>query len=207
MIKIDWDKLVSDDVIQKTIEALKKRNIQAELVETRERALQRLKELIPEGAEIMSGGSTTLEEIGFIDMLKSGKHPWKNWKDLILAEKDAGKQTELRKKSMTSEYFLGSVHAVAQTGELVAASATGSQLPGYVYSSNNVIWVVGTQKITANLDEAMRRVREYVLPLEDKRMKNEGYSGSTIGKMLIFEREIMLNRKVRVIFVKEKLGF
>jgi hypothetical protein len=204
---MDWDKLADEETIQKTVEALKKRNIDAEIVDTRQQALQRLKELVPEGAEIMSGGSTTLEQIGFIDLLKSGKHPWKNWKDLILAEKDAGKRTELRKRSITSEYFLGSVHAIAKTGEVVVASATGSQLPGYVFSSNNVIWVVGTQKITVNLDEAIRRVREYVLPLEDKRMKSIGESGSTIGKLLIFEREIMPNRKVRVIFVKEKLGF
>jgi len=63
------------------------------------------------------------------------------------------------------------------------------------------------RKIVPTLEEGMKRVREYVFPLEDNRMKSSGYPGSTIGKILIFEREIMPNRKVTLIFVNEKLGF
>lgn len=154
----------------------------------------------------MTGGSTTLEQIGFVELLKSGKHPWKNLKDEIFAEKDSAKQAELRKKSVTSEYFLGSVHAVAETGEVVVASASGSQIPSYAFSSDNVIWIVGTQKIVPNLEQGLKRVREHSLPLDDKRMKSIGYPGITIGKILIFEREIM-QRKITLIFVNEKLGF
>jgi len=96
---------------------------------------------------------------------------------------------------------------VTQSGEIIIASATGSQLPAYAFSSDNVIWVVGTQKIVPNLEDGLRRVREYCLPLEDKRMKSLGYSGSTLGKILILERETVPNRKVTLIFVNEKLGF
>ncbi len=127
--------------------------------------------------------------------------------DIILAEKDEAKQTELRKKSVSSEYFLGSVHAIAETGEMVIASASGSQLPAYVFTSNNVIWVVGAQKIVPTLSDAIKRVREYVLPLEEARMKSEGGWGSTIGKLLIFEKEINPDRKLTLILVNEKLGF
>ena len=81
----------------------------------------------------MTGSSTTLKEIGFVDFLSSGKHSWNNLKEKIVSEKDPKKQAELRKKSITSEYFLGSVHAVTQLGEVVVASATGSQLSSYVY--------------------------------------------------------------------------
>lgn len=204
---MDYEKLASREEVEKTMESLKTRGISAEFVNTREDALKRVKELIPPGAEVMTGGSTTLAEIGFVDILKSGKHPWKNLKDEIFAEKDEEKQSELRKKSVLSEYFLGSVHAVAHSGEMVIASASGSQLPAYVFTSSNVIWVVGVQKIMLALDKAVKRVREYVLPLEDARMKREGFPGSTIGKLLIFEREIDPERKLRLIFVNEKLGF
>lgn len=204
---MDYEKLASQEEIEKTMESLKTRGISAEFVNRREDALKRVKELIPPGAEVMTGGSTTLKEIGFVDLLKSGGHPWKNLKDEIFAEKDGEKQSELRKKSVLSEYFLGSVHAVAHTGEMVVASASGSQLPAYVFTSSNVIWVAGVQKIVPTLDEAVKRVRKYVLPLEDARMKSEGFSGSTIGKLLIFEREIDPDRKLRLIFVNEKLGF
>ncbi|KCZ71213.1 hypothetical protein ANME2D_03248 [Candidatus Methanoperedens nitroreducens] len=202
-----YETLASEETVKRVMEAVGHRGISPEFVNTKEDALRRLQELIPPGAEIMTGGSTTLQEIGFVDLLKSGKHPWKNWKDMILAEKDEKKQNELRKRSVLSEYFLGSVHAIAETGELVIASATGSQLPSYVFTSRNVIWVAGTQKITPALDAAIKRVREHSLPLEDARMKREGYWGSTVGKLLIFERETDPGRKLTLILVNEKLGF
>ena len=77
----------------------------------------------------------------------------------------------------------------------------------YAYSSSNVVWVVGTQKIVSNLEEGLRRVREYCLPLEVKRMQQAGFKGSEIGKILIFEKEVMPFRKVNLFFVNEKLGF
>ena len=203
----DFNKLASLETINETIKALKARGITAELAETKEKALERLKVLIPEKSEIMTGGSTTLEQIGFVDLLKSKKHPWKNLKDEILAEKDSAKQNDLRKRSIASQFFIGSVHAVVKTGEVLIASASGSQIPAYAFSSDNIIWVVGAQKIVSSLEEGFKRVREHCFPLEDKRMKSIGYGGSTVGKILLFEKEIMPNRKITSIFVNEKLGF
>lgn len=202
-----YDTLASNEVIKRTMEALKTRNVNAELVNTKEDALTKINALIPPGKEVMTGGSTTLDQIGFTDLLKSGKHPWKNLKGQILAEKDPGKQMELRKKSVTSEYFLGSVHAVVETGEILIVNATGSSIPSDSFSSDNVIWIVGTQKIVPTLEEGFKRIREYCFPLEDKRMKSIGSTGTTLGKYLIFEREINENRKINLIFVNEKLGF
>ncbi|MDO8740764.1 MAG: lactate utilization protein [Candidatus Woesearchaeota archaeon] len=203
----DFDKLASLETINETIKALKARGITAELVETKENALEKLRELIPEKSEIMTGGSTTLEQVGFVDLLKSKKHPWKNLKDEILAEKNEAKQTELRKRSISSQFFIGSIQAVVETGEVLIASASGSQIPAYAFSSDNAIWVVGAQKIVSSLEEGFKRIREHCFPLEDKRMKSIGYGGSTIGKILLFEREIMPNRRITLIFVNEKLGF
>jgi hypothetical protein len=66
--------------------------------------------------------------------------------------------------------------------------------------------VVGTHKIVRTLGEALERVREYSLPLEDQRMKKLGAPGSFIGKMLIFEKE-RPDRAVRLVFVNKPLGF
>lgn len=202
-----FDILASKSIVEKTIEALKKRGINPEFVETKNDALNRLIELIPKGAEIMTGGSTTLDQIGFTEVLVHGKHPWKNLKDEILSEKDPAKQIELRKKSVTAEYMIGSIHAVAETGEVLMVNATGSSIPAYSFSSDNVIWIVGTQKIVPTVEEGFKRLREYCFPLEDNRMKSLGYAGSTLGKFLLFEKEIIPNRKVTLIFVNEKLGF
>jgi hypothetical protein len=202
-----WVELADEVVVRRTGEALEGRGIHVEFLNNKEEALKRLTNLIPPEADVMTGSSTTLKEIGLVDLLKSGKHQWNNLRDKILSETDPQEQAELRKKSVTADYFLGSVQAVTQSGEVIIASNTGSQLPSYAYSSSNAVWVVGTQKIVLNLEEGLRRVREYCLPLEDQRMKQAGFKGSTIGKILIFERETSPNRTITLIFVNEKLGF
>ncbi len=206
---MDFDTLATTDRIQTTMDALKARGITSELLQTREEALARLQVLIPAGSSVSTGASLTLKEIGFEDFLTSGSHPWKNLKAEYLSEKDTARQMLLRRQSTLADYYLGSVHAVSQTGEVVIASMTGSQLAPYAYAASNVIWVVGAQKITASLDEAIRRVREFILPHEDKRMRelSGGKMGSMIGKLLIFEREApFLNRKVSLLFVRQKTG-
>ncbi|OHA64274.1 MAG: hypothetical protein A2842_01800 [Candidatus Wildermuthbacteria bacterium RIFCSPHIGHO2_01_FULL_48_25] len=205
---MDYEALAEKEVVERVIGALAERGVTAELVNNRAEALERLKALIPKSASIMNGSSRTLEEIGFVDYVKSGKHSWNNLHQAILDEKDPQKQSELRKQSVLSDYYLGSVHGVAETGEMVIASNSGSQLPHIVFTSPNLLFVVGTQKIVPNLEAAIRRVREYVLPREDKHMKSMGASGSAISKLLIFEKEPdFMKRTVRVIFVQEKLGF
>lgn len=201
--------LPAPERLQRTMEAVKARGISVELVETKEAALARLQTLIPAGAVVMTGGSVTLTQIGFNDLLITGNHPWRNFKADLLAEKDPVKQSAMRLQGTLAEYYLGSVNAIAETGELVFASATGSQLPAYAFSSRNVIWVAGTQKITPTLENALRRVREYVLPMEDQRQKSVGnQSGSFIGRILIFEREpAYLRRNLVLILVNEVLGF
>ena len=205
---MDYETLAKEEVVERVMSALAERGVTAELVNNRAEALERLKDLIPKSASIMNGSSRTLEEIGFVDYVKSGKHSWNNLHQAILDEKDPQKQSELRKQSVLSDYYLGSVHGVAETGEMVIASNSGSQLPHIVFTSPNLLFVVGTQKIVPNLEAAIRRVREYVLPREDKHMKSMGASGSAISKLLIFEKEPdFMKRTVRVIFVQEKLGF
>ena len=204
-----YDALPAIERVQRTVEATQARGIHTELVETQEAALERVKALIPPGCVVMSGASVTLQQIGFVGILISGDHPWRNFKADLLAEKDPVKQSAMRKQGTLAEYFLGSVNALAETGELVFASGSGSQLPAYAYTSRNVIWVAGTQKITPTLEDAMRRVREYVLPLEDQRQKSVGNkAGSRINKILIIEGEPdYLRRNVSLILVHQVLGF
>ena len=156
----------------------------------------------------MNGSSRTLEQIGFIEHLKSGDHGWDNQHETVITEKDPTKQAGLRKQALLADYYLGSVHAVTEEGEYIVASNTGSQLPHIAYSSANVILVVGTQKIVSNLDEAMKRLEEYVVPLEEVNMQQKYGVGTQISKVLMVKNENpMARRKVTMILVREKLGF
>jgi L-lactate utilization protein LutC len=204
----NYSTLSDQESIDKTVSNLAKNNYQAIVVENKAEALAKIIELIPENASVMNGSSTTLEEIGFIDYLKSGAHKWNNLHEGILKETDPEKQELLRKLSLNSDFYLGSTHALTENGEMVFASNTGSQLPHLAYTSTNLIIVVGAQKIVPNLDEAFKRLEQHVIPLEDKRMMGVYGFGTTHAKTLILHKENPnLGRKVQVIIVKEKLGF
>jgi L-lactate utilization protein LutC len=201
-----YAELASQATIDRTFANLKERNIHPQLVQNKAEAMAAIKKLIPDGAAVMTGSSTTLDQIGFIELLKSGQHPWNNLKHAIVQEQDATRQEDLRRQSVLSSFWLGSIHALTEDGQALIASASGSQIPAYAFTAENVIWVVGTQKIVPTLEEAFKRVNEYVFPREDARMKSTGAPGSTRGKWLIFEREIM-PRQVHLLLVNEVLGF
>lgn len=203
-----YNQIASDDLISKTIEELAKHNIEGIVVNNKEEALEKIKELIPKGVSVMNGSSTTLDQIGFIDYLKSNTHGWNNLHQTILEEKDPEKQSALRKQATLSDYYLGSVHALSATGEFIIASNTGSQLPHVVSTSANLIFVVGAQKIVNSLGDGMKRLEEHVIPLEDKRMMEAYGVGTAPNKILFFKGEAQITkRKVRVMIVKEVLGF
>lgn len=205
---MEYDTIVGAGVLEKTVAALSEKGFLPAIVETKEEALAKIKELVPTGASVMNGSSRTLEQVGFVEYLKSGTHGWNNVHEVILAEKDPARQAELRKQSSLSDFYLGSVHAVAETGELVIASNSGSQLPHLAFTSPSIILVVGAQKITSTLDSALSRLKEHVFPLEDARMKEVGMGGSFISKLLVLYREpTFMGRKVHIIIVNEKLGF
>ena len=161
---ISFDTLPSPDRLQKTIEAIRAHGVTVTLLETKEAALEHLRAIIPAGASVMTGASVGLQQTGFEKLLLSGDHPWKYLKAEIMAEKDPARMLALRKQATLAEFFLGGVNAIAETGEILIASATGSQLPAYAYSAANVIWVAGAQKITPSLETAFQRIRQYVLP-------------------------------------------
>jgi hypothetical protein len=90
-------------------------------------------------------------------------------------------------------------------GEIVVGSGSGSQLGAYAYASGNVILVVGHQKLVRDLDQGLRRVREYSLPREYVRMQEAGFPGSLLAKTLIIHYEP--SGRISVILVPEALGF
>ncbi len=202
---MNWDKLANDEDIEKTIKSLRERGIESIVVDNREEAKKKVLEIIPKGTEVMDLTSVTLDEIGISkEIRESGRYLSIMKRIMSVDQKEI--RNAMRKMSAAVDYAIGSVHAVTEEGQVVIASNSGSQLAPYVFGANNIIWVVGTQKIVKNLDYAFKRIKEYCFPLEDARARKAYGMPSGINKILIFEREIMPNR-IKLIFVKEKLGF
>lgn len=206
---MQWNTLANEESIKKTVDALKNNGITAHVVDSAEEAKEKVLKLLPKKAEVMQMTSVTLDTIGITQPInESGDY------DSVrneLNKLDRSKQhLEMQRIGAAPEWTLGSVHAVTEDGKVVIASNSGSQLPAYAYGSSHVIWVVGTQKIVNNLEDAMTRIYDYVLPLETKRAR-KAYNlpdtfHSNVSKLLIVNKEVNPER-LTIIFVKEKLGF
>ncbi len=201
-----WDTLAAEDTVLKTVESLKANGMNAIITTSVEDAKSKLFSLLPEGADVMTMTSVTLDALGIPDAIE-------NSDKYVSVRKKIGAldpQVHMKEKQQLGsapEYVIGSVHAVTEDGKVLVASNTGSQLPAYSYGSRHVIWVVGTQKIVKDVDEGMKRVYDYVLPLESERAKKAyGVEGSFVSKLLIFNKEVNPQR-ITILFVPEKLGF
>lgn len=162
-------------------------------------------DLIPAGSQVHHGASKSLADSGITEAIeKSGR--FEPIRPRIWSMDRKAQGDEIRRLTSSPDVMLGSVHAVTETGSLVAASMGGSQLGPYVSGGGRVILVVGTQKIVADLDEAMSRVYDYAFPLEDARAQAEYGIHSAVNKVLIINREVTPGR-ITVVLVDEALGF
>ena len=161
--------------------------------------------LIPEGSHVHHGASQTLQVTGIIDAIdKSGQYEALRPRLLSMDRKTRG--DEMRRLGAAPDVMLGSVQAVTETGSLITASASGSQLGPYVSGAGRVVLVVGTQKIVADIDEGLRRVNDYAFRLEDARAQSAYGMHSAVNKVLVISREAVPGR-ITVVFVDEVIGF
>lgn len=206
---MNWNTLADETALKNTVEALKKNGMESVIVENGEEAKNKVLEMIPEGEEVMNMTSVTVDSIGLAEALNnSGKYNAVHPKILKLDRNTQAR--EIAKLRSTPEWAVGSVHAVTEDGFVLVVSNTGSQLPAYAYGAEHVVFVVGAQKIVKNLEEATKRVYEYVLPLETPRAR-KAYGlpdtwNSFVSKELIIKKEVTPGR-ITLILVKEQLGF
>jgi L-lactate utilization protein LutC len=200
-----YSKLASETQIERTVSALEANGIHTIVVENGEDAKKKLYELVPAGSEVFISSSTTLNNLGVTsDVDNSGRY---NSVRAKLGKMDRNTQTrEMQKLGATPEYVVGSVNVVTETGSVIIASASGSQLGPYAATAGKVVWVVGTQKVVPTLDEGMQRLQEYTFPLEDARALKVYGVNSSINKMLVINKETTPGRTT-MILVKENLGF
>lgn len=203
---MNFNQLATPQTIGRAISALKKNGIEAELVENSDAAKKKVLELLPKGAEVMQMTSVTLDSIGVSDVINNSKL-YNSVKNKLYKMDRNTQGLEMQKLGAAPEWVVGSVHAVTEDGKVMITSNTGSQLSAYVYGSTHVIWVVGTQKIVKDMEMGMKRIYDYVLPLESERAKKAyGVPGSNVSKLLIINKEIQPGR-IKLVFVNEVLGF
>jgi hypothetical protein len=184
--------------------ALRARGIGADVVADGEAARVKVHELIPDGAHVYNATSRTLDTIGLSrDILEQERYDAARH---VLDQLDPSTQMDqYRRGAASPQVVVGSVHAVTEDGQLLVASASGSQLAAYAFGAAQVIWVVGAQKVVPDLDTAFQRVRRYSYPLEDVRARAVYGFPSAINKQLLISGETP--GRAHVVLVGEVLGF
>jgi len=201
----EFTQLASEEQIAKTMQALEAHGMRAVVFETGEEARSYVLDLIPSGAEVYNSPSRTLELIGLEEDIE---HPtrFQSVRARLHALDRVTQRQEMRKLGASPDVLVGSVHAITEQGEVVIASAVGSQLGPAASGAGAVIWVVGTQKLVHTLEDGFRRIREYSFPLESERTQRVYGQPSAINKILIVNGEAYPGR-ITVVLVKQQLGF
>ncbi len=201
---LDFERPADRAQLERTVAALGARGFKAQIADNPEHARQLVLDSIPEGSEVHIALSETLRELGITQEIdESGRYESIRARLSTLDRATQGR--EMRKLGAAPDYIVGSAHAITDDGQIVVDSGSGSQLGAYAYAGGNVILVVGDQKLVRNLEEGLRRVREYSLPREYVRMQEAGFSGSLLAKTLIIHNEP--SGRISVILVPERLGF
>jgi L-lactate utilization protein LutC len=201
----EFGTLATEASVRRAVEALEANGITVLRARNGAEARRIVLNMVPAGASVHHGASQTLDATGISEELDTsgrfdpiGPRAW--------SMDRATQGDEIRRLTASPDVMLGSVHAVTETGSLIVASAGGSQLGPYASGAGRVILVVGRQKIVADLDEGLRRINEYALPLEDARALSAYGVHSAVNKVVIINREIFPGR-ITLVLVDEALGF
>jgi hypothetical protein len=191
--------------LERAAAALTAHGFTVEILDDAAAARARVADLIPEGASVFTGASETLRLSG-IDEDINGSGRYDAIRPRGQAMDRATQLAEIWRLMSTPDVIVGSVHAVTETGSLVIASASGSQLPGYAGGARRAIWIAGAQKVVPDLASALRRIEEHCLPLENERAMKVYGGPSAINRMLILNAEIEPGRGT-VLLLREAIGF
>jgi hypothetical protein len=193
------------DRLERAAAALTEHGFTVEILDDDAAARTRIKDLIPEGASVFTGASETLRLSGIDDDINaSGRY--QAIRPRVLAMDRATEMDQIRRLLASPDVVMASVHAVTETGSLVIASGTGTQLPASSGGAGRRIWVVGAQKVVPDLATALRRVEEHCLPLESARTRAAYGSPSAVNHLLILNAEPYPGRST-VLLLRKVIGF
>ncbi|WP_126662276.1 LUD domain-containing protein [Haloterrigena salifodinae] len=200
-----FDTAPDEETIETVVSNVEDRNIDVHVFDDGDEAREHLREQLPDGATVMDGHSTTLEEIGFTDDLEDGDG-FEYLGAQVQEIDDDEERAEARREATTADVFFDSVNAIAESGELLGANALGNGVGAWAFGAKNLVLVGSTNKIVADFDAAVERVREYAYPLEDARAQEVYGQGSVVGKLVSMEYE-RVDDRTQLVLLEGDHGF
>lgn len=206
---------VKKQKIMRTIKSLQENNMNGYLVDNKEELIEKIKELVKEGAKVSCGGSMTLFETGVIDHLRSGRYEFLDrYKEGLNAE---GIKNVFRESFFAHAYFASS-NAITEKGELYNVDGNGNRVAAMLYGPDKVIVIAGVNKIVTNLDEAIKRNRHTSAPASAIRLSRKtpcaklGYCIDCKSPEKVCNEYTLIRGqgnkdRIHVIFINEELGY
>jgi hypothetical protein len=142
------------------VEAMKKREMDARFFPTREEVVEAVLEVIPPDADVGCGGSWTIRQIGLLEALRErGNRVLVHEEGMEFEE-----ALQVRRQALQSPFYLSSSNAISMKGELVNVDGMGNRVAGISFGPSTVIIVAGYNKLAADLDGAIQRIKEVAAP-------------------------------------------
>lgn len=198
----------------KVVENLQKRHFDAYYCQTKEDALKKAIELIPEDDVVSWGGSVSIDEIGLLNYVKENRQ---------VIDRDSAKSPEervhLMRQSLLCDTFLMSTNSMTEDGVLVNIDGNGNRVAALCYGPKSVVMIVGVNKVCKTLDDAISRARNIASPINIQRfndLKTPCYlkgscanckSTESICTQVVITRISRPVSKIKIVVVGEDLGF
>lgn len=201
----------NEELAQKIIKGLKSRNMTGYYVKTKEEALNKALELIPEQSKITKGGSMSVNEIGLVDALKAGNYEY--------CDREATEDKRAAELfAYNADIYLGSTNTITEDGILINIDGNSNRVSAYAYGPKKLILIVGMNKAAADVDSAMKRARNEAARLNAKRFGlslpctltgscMNCKSPDTICCQFLVTRYSRHTDRIHVILVDEALGY
>jgi len=196
---------------QKVIKGLESRNMTGYYAASKEEAVKKALELIPEGSSVTMGGAMSAHEVGLVDVLKNGNYNF--------IDRDA---YEDKRAAMLMAYdadvFLASANAMTEDGVIVNIDGNSNRVSAIAQGPKKVVFIVGMNKICNDVDGAMKRARNVAAPINAQRFglstpcSKTGScmnckSPDTICCQILITRFSRHEGRIHVILVNDNLGF
>ena len=196
---------------QKVLSGLESRNMTAYYAKDREEALAKALELIPKGSVIGMGGCVSSAEIGLTDVIKG---PDYKFLDRYTAED----KRKCLLDTYDADWFISSANAMTEDGVLVNIDGNSNRVSAIAQGPKHVLFIIGMNKICKDVDDALKRARNYAAPVNAQRFGLDtpcAKTGScfdckspdTICCQFLITRYSKHPGRIHVILVNDNLGF
>lgn len=211
---MDVRKMRNEVLANRVVKNLESRNMEAYFVKTKEDALKKALELIPEGSSISWGGTVSAKEIGLLDAVHEGNYEVYDREEAQTPEL----KNEIAHKALDCDFFIGSTNALAENGVMVNIDGNANRVAAFAFGPKNVLLIVGMNKVVKSEEDAMSRARNEAAPINAQRFgldtpcsKNgmcyDCKSPDCICCQILITRYSRVAKRIKVILVDENLGF